>query len=168
MVLKFLVAPCCHPEGHGSTTNSALQNPPPPRRRRRRRPFTSSPKRPFASVSDYYVRLPMASLHCDADTGGGIVALCSWAAHVLRNDASLSLPLAAACSDGSWSRCLEYLQTGRMCQPYPARPHLFPSTLSASDLSTHRSVTDTHLCSPPLEAPQSPLLRRQQSHLSAI
>jgi hypothetical protein len=78
-------------------------------------------------VSNYCARLPMASLHCDADTGGGIVALCSWAAHVLRNDASLSLPLATACSEGSWSRCLDYLQTGHMCQPMTFCPTAFVS-----------------------------------------
>ena len=126
MVLKFHLAPC---QGHrvkiaqqatGAAAAALVIA------------FTSSLKRPFASVSNYCARLSMASLHCDADTGGGIVALCSWAAHVLRNDASLSLPLATACSEGSWSRCLDYLQTGHMCQPMTFCPTAFVS------LDTHR------------------------------
>jgi hypothetical protein len=84
----------------------------------------------------------MGSLHCDADTGGGIVALCAWAAHVLRNDASVSLPLAAACSDGSASRCLEYLHTGRM---YSSPTDFF---LTRSPLLPPRFVLLTQGCPP--------------------
>jgi hypothetical protein len=93
-----------------------------------------------SAVAVAYSASKMSGLHCDADTGSGIVALCSWAAHVLRSDASLSLPLASACSDGSISRCLEHLQTGRM---YPPLPVVSYCTASVSRLD-HMTYSCRH------------------------